>query len=51
MLKMCYLTRDEDLLHHAKSVAERCSRIPRAVDRHLQRWMRHGVDFGQSLGE
>ena len=46
MLKIADLTRDEDLLHHAKSVADALLKeYPEAVDQHLQRWMRHGVDL------
>lgn len=46
MLKIADLTRDEDLLQQAKSVADSLlKQYPEAVDQHLQRWMRHGVDL------
>lgn len=46
MLKIADLTRDEDLLERAKSVADGLLKdYPEAVDQHLQRWMRKGVDL------
>ena len=46
MLKIADLTRDEDLLQRAKSVADGLLKdYPEAVDQHLQRWMRQGVDL------
>lgn len=46
MLKIADLTRDEDLLLQAKSVAdELLKKQPEAVDLHLQRWMRHGIEM------
>ncbi|MFV1921964.1 MAG: ATP-dependent DNA helicase RecG [Methylotenera sp.] len=46
MLKIADLTRDEALLEHAKSIADRVLKEhPQAVDQHLQRWMRHAVDL------
>jgi ATP-dependent DNA helicase RecG len=46
MLKIADLTRDEDLLQYAKSMADDLlKQYPEAVDQHLQRWMRHGIDL------
>jgi len=46
MLKIADLTRDEDLLQRAKSVADGLlTDYPEAVEQHLQRWMRQGVDL------
>ncbi len=46
MLKIADLTRDEALLEHAKSIADRLLKeYPQAVDQHLQRWMKHAVDL------
>ncbi|QVL46440.1 MAG: ATP-dependent DNA helicase RecG [Methylophilaceae bacterium] len=46
MLKIADLTRDEDLLQQAKNMADDLlTQHPEAVDQHLQRWMRHGVDL------
>ncbi|MFT7228762.1 MAG: ATP-dependent DNA helicase RecG [Methylophilaceae bacterium] len=46
MLKIADLTRDEDLLQRAKSIADGLLKdYPEAVDQHLQRWMRQGVDL------
>lgn len=46
MLKIADLTRDEDLLQQAKAVADGLlKQHPEAVDQHLQRWMRLGVDL------
>jgi ATP-dependent DNA helicase RecG len=46
MLKIADLTRDEDLLQQAKSIADDLlKQHPEAVDQHLQRWMRHGIDL------
>ncbi len=46
MLKIADLTRDEALLEHAKSIADKLLKEhSQAVDQHLQRWMKHGVDL------
>ncbi|MEO1945931.1 MAG: ATP-dependent DNA helicase RecG [Methylophilaceae bacterium] len=46
MLKIADLMRDEDLLQQAKKVADGLLKeYPDAVDQHLQRWVRHGVDL------
>ncbi len=46
MLKIADLMRDEDLLQQAKKVADGLLKeYPDAVDQHLQRWGRHGVDL------
>lgn len=46
MLKIADLTRDEELLQHAKSIAdELLVKHPKAVDQHLQRWMSQGVEL------
>ncbi len=46
MLKIADLTRDEALLEHAKSIADKLLKEhPKAVDQHLQRWMKHAVDL------
>lgn len=46
MLKIADLERDEDLLQHAKNIADRLlNEHPEAVDQHLDRWLSHGVDL------
>lgn len=46
MLKVADLMRDEGLLQQAKEVADGLLKeYPDAVDQHLQRWGRHGVDL------
>jgi ATP-dependent DNA helicase RecG len=46
MLKIADLERDEDLLQHAKNIADRLLKEhPKAVDQHLDRWMSHGVEL------
>ncbi|MGJ8620653.1 MAG: ATP-dependent DNA helicase RecG [Methylophilaceae bacterium] len=46
MLKIADLARDEALLEHAKSIADKLLKEhSQAVDQHLQRWMKHGVDL------
>jgi ATP-dependent DNA helicase RecG len=46
MLKIADLTRDEDLLQQAKKVADGLLKnYPEAVEQHLHRWLRHGVDL------
>jgi ATP-dependent DNA helicase RecG len=46
MLKIADLERDEDLLQHAKNIADRLlNEHPEAVDHHLDRWLSHGVDL------
>lgn len=46
LLKIADLLRDEDLLQHAKHIADRLLREhPKAVEKHLERWMSHGVDL------
>ncbi len=46
MLKVADLMRDEGLLQQAKEVADGLLKeYPDAVDQHLQRWVRHGVDL------
>ncbi len=48
MLKVADLMRDEGLLQQAKEVADGLLKeYPDAVDQHLQRWGRHGVDLGK----
>ncbi|HSR01224.1 MAG TPA: ATP-dependent DNA helicase RecG [Methylophilaceae bacterium] len=46
MLKIADLTRDENLLEHAKTIADSLLKeYPQEVDQHLQRWMKHAVDL------
>lgn len=46
MLKIADLLRDEDLLQHAKNIADNLLREhPKAVEKHLERWMNYGVDL------
>jgi len=46
MLKIADLSRDEDLLHQAKVVADRLlTKHPDAVNQHLKRWMQLGVEL------
>lgn len=46
MLKIADLTRDEDLLEIAKSVADRLlQQHPAQVDQHLARWLSQGADL------
>jgi ATP-dependent DNA helicase RecG len=46
LLKIADLLRDEDLLQHAKQIADSLLREhPEAVEKHLERWMSHGVDL------
>jgi len=46
MLKIADLDRDEDLLQHAKIVADKLLNThPDAVNAHLQRWLSHGAEL------
>lgn len=46
MLKIADLTRDADLLQHAKTIAEDLlAKHPDAVEHHLKRWLSHGTDL------
>jgi ATP-dependent DNA helicase RecG len=46
LLKIADLLRDEDLLQQAKQIADSLLREhPEAVEKHLERWMSHGVDL------
>lgn len=46
LLKIADLLRDEDLLQHAKHIADSLLREhPKAVEKHLERWMSYGVDL------
>ncbi len=46
LLKIADLLRDEDLLQYAKQIADSLLREhPEAVEKHLERWMSHGVDL------
>ncbi|MEO1957625.1 MAG: ATP-dependent DNA helicase RecG [Methylophilaceae bacterium] len=48
MLKVADLMRDEGLLQQAKEVADGLLKeYPDAVDQHLQRWVRQGVDLAK----
>lgn len=46
LLKIADLLRDEDLLQQAKRIADSllCAH-PQAVEKHLERWMSHGIDL------
>lgn len=46
LLKIADLLRDEDLLQQAKRIADSLlSAHPQAVEKHLERWMSHGIDL------
>lgn len=46
LLKIADLLRDEDLLQQAKRIADSLLSVhPQAVEKHLERWMSHGIDL------